>query len=113
MLIGLFQLLAGLAILIAGGIPVPIYPPARPSQLEEHLRRHVGILNNARAVLEALRGQVSGFRRTPKYNLAGGESIASRRYRIRINRDTWIELGLAGYFLVAIAAAMMAAKAGK
>jgi len=39
------------AILIAGGIPVPIYPPARPSQLEEHLRRHVGILNNARAVL--------------------------------------------------------------
>jgi len=39
------------AILVAGGIPVPIYPPARPSQLEEHLRRHVGILNNARAVL--------------------------------------------------------------
>lgn len=39
------------AILMAGGIPVPIYPPARPSQLEEHLRRHVGILNNARAVL--------------------------------------------------------------
>ena len=39
------------AILMAGGIPVPIYPPARPSQLEEHLRRHVGILNNAGAVL--------------------------------------------------------------
>ena len=26
-------------ILLAGGIPVPIYPPARLSQLEEHLRR--------------------------------------------------------------------------
>jgi 1-acyl-sn-glycerol-3-phosphate acyltransferase len=34
-------------ILLAGGIPVPIYPPARPSQIEEHLRRHAGILSNA------------------------------------------------------------------
>jgi len=33
--------------LMAGGVPVPIYPPARPSQLEDHLHRHVGILNNA------------------------------------------------------------------
>ncbi|RXZ42797.1 AMP-binding protein [Crenobacter cavernae] len=34
-------------ILLAGGIPVPIYPPARATQIEEHLRRHVGILSNA------------------------------------------------------------------
>jgi len=33
--------------LMAGGVPVPIYPPTRPSQLEDHLHRHVGILNNA------------------------------------------------------------------
>ena len=33
-------------ILMAGGIPVPIYPPARPSQLEDHLRRHSQILIN-------------------------------------------------------------------
>ncbi len=38
-------------ILLAGGIPVPIYPPARPSQIEDHLRRHAGILGNARVVL--------------------------------------------------------------
>ena len=37
-------------VLLAGGIPVPIYPPARPSRLEEHLRRHTGILENCRAV---------------------------------------------------------------
>ena len=47
-------------ILMAGGIPVPIYPPARPSQLEEHMRRHAHILNNCLAsvlitVPEALR----------------------------------------------------------
>ena len=37
-------------ILLAGGIPVPIYPPIRPSQLEDHLRRHTAILGNCRAV---------------------------------------------------------------
>ena len=36
-------------ILLAGGIPVPIYPPARAAQIEEHLQRHVGILTNALA----------------------------------------------------------------
>ncbi|HEX8988166.1 MAG TPA: AMP-binding protein [Rhodocyclaceae bacterium] len=40
-----------LGILLAGGIPVPIYPPARPSQIEEHVRRHAGILANAEAGL--------------------------------------------------------------
>jgi 1-acyl-sn-glycerol-3-phosphate acyltransferase len=35
--------------LYAGAIPVPIYPPARATQLEEHVRRHARILSNARA----------------------------------------------------------------
>jgi 1-acyl-sn-glycerol-3-phosphate acyltransferase len=38
-------------ILYAGAIPVPIYPPMRISQLEDHLRRQVGILRNASACL--------------------------------------------------------------
>lgn len=47
-------------ILLAGAVPVPIYPPARPTQLEEHLKRQSLILENARAVMlvtvpEALR----------------------------------------------------------
>ena len=37
------------AILYAGAVPVPIYPPMRLSQLEEHLRRQAGILQNAGA----------------------------------------------------------------
>lgn len=37
-------------VLIAGGIPVPIYPPARLAQIEDHLRRHARILDNAQAV---------------------------------------------------------------
>ncbi|MFM9885766.1 MAG: AMP-binding protein [Burkholderiales bacterium] len=38
-------------ILLAGGVPVPIYPPFRLSQLEDHLRRQAGILANAKATL--------------------------------------------------------------
>ena len=36
-------------ILRAGGVPLPLYPPARPSQLEDHLRRIAGILRNSKA----------------------------------------------------------------
>lgn len=38
-------------VLLAGGVPVPLYPPARPSQIEEHLRRHTGILRNSLSVI--------------------------------------------------------------
>ena len=37
-------------ILMAGGIPVPVYPPARPSQLEDHMLRHARILANCLAI---------------------------------------------------------------
>ena len=57
----------------AGAVPVPIYPPFRPAQLEDHLRRQAGILTNAEArllvvpeeahaVAALLRAQVSGLR---------------------------------------------------
>ena len=61
-------------ILRAGGIPVPIYPPARLSQIEEHVTRHAGILSNAeasilvtvpeaRGVAHLLEARVTGLRR--------------------------------------------------
>jgi len=37
--------------LLAGGIPVPLYPPARLTTIEDHLTRHVGILKSAGASL--------------------------------------------------------------
>ncbi len=73
-------------ILMAGGIPVPLYPPARPAQIEEHLRRHAGILGNCRAAVlvtipEAktvallLRSQVESLQQVlmPE-DLAGGDA---------------------------------------
>ena len=37
--------------LYAGCVPVPLYPPARPSQLEDHMHRIAGIVANAGAVM--------------------------------------------------------------
>ncbi|MEQ8494104.1 MAG: AMP-binding protein, partial [Gammaproteobacteria bacterium] len=37
--------------LLAGGVPVPIYPPVRRQQLEDHLRRQGRILASCRAAL--------------------------------------------------------------
>jgi acyl carrier protein len=37
--------------LLAGGIPVPLYPPVRLSTIEDHMTRHVGILKSAGAAI--------------------------------------------------------------
>jgi acyl carrier protein len=76
-------------ILLAGGIPVPIYPPARLSQIEEHVRRHAGILANAQAAIlvtvpeamavgRLLEANVPGLRRVvtaAELAAAGGEAV--------------------------------------
>jgi len=38
---------AFLGVQMAGGVPVPLYPPMRRSQIEDHLKRQTGILDNA------------------------------------------------------------------
>jgi 1-acyl-sn-glycerol-3-phosphate acyltransferase len=48
---GLDYLASFFGVIMAGAIPVPIYPPARLAQIEEHLRRHARILSNAEAAL--------------------------------------------------------------
>ncbi len=71
---GLEYFAAFLGVLRAGGIPVPLYPPARRSQIEDHLLRQAGILRTAEARLlvtfsevlplaRLLRPQVPGLRR--------------------------------------------------
>ena len=70
------------AVLLTGAVPVPIYPPARPSQLADHLRRHARILDNARVSLlvtvpgavalgQALRAEVPSLRQVVTPDLAG------------------------------------------
>jgi 1-acyl-sn-glycerol-3-phosphate acyltransferase len=65
---------AFLGVLRVGAIPIPIYPPFRWSQLEEHLQRQVGILasagakmlitvEEARRVAGLMQGQVASLER--------------------------------------------------
>jgi 1-acyl-sn-glycerol-3-phosphate acyltransferase len=60
-------------VLLAGGIPVPLYPPSHRAQLQEHIERHTGILGNAGAemlitfpaaqpIARRLRAKVRGLR---------------------------------------------------
>ncbi len=60
-------------VLLAGAVPVPIYPPARLNQIEDHLLRQRGILRNAetvamitvpeaKAIARLLQGQVAALR---------------------------------------------------
>ncbi|MBI3574375.1 MAG: AMP-binding protein [Gammaproteobacteria bacterium] len=55
--------LAFYGVLLAGGTPVPIYPPARLTQIEEHLRRHHLILSNCRAALLVAPPEAKGVAR--------------------------------------------------
>ena len=50
-------------VLLAGGVPVPIYPPQRRQQLEDHLRRQSRILVNCQAALLVTTGEALGLAR--------------------------------------------------
>lgn len=64
-------------ILLCGAIPVPIYPPARRSQIGEHLQRHSGILDNCRASLLITLPEGRGIARLLKSRLTGLREIVS------------------------------------
>ncbi len=60
-------------VLLAGGVPVPLYPPARLTTIEDHMTRHVSILKSAgptimitvpqaKALAYLLRAQVESLR---------------------------------------------------
>jgi acyl carrier protein len=55
--------LAFAGVLLAGGAPVPIYPPGRPKQIEEHLRRHAAIAENSQARLMITVAEAQPFAR--------------------------------------------------
>ena len=64
-------------VLLAGGIPVPIYPPLRPSQLEEHLQRQKGILTNCQATFMITVREALGIARLLKGQIATLRNVAT------------------------------------
>ena len=91
---GLDYFAAFFGVLLAGAVPVPLYPPVRPSQLEDHLRRQAGILNTAQArVLVAMpevlqlarlvKTQIPTLARVITVEELGAATAAPRRPRLR------------------------------
>jgi non-ribosomal peptide synthetase component F len=70
-------LYAFFGVLLAGAIPVSIYPPTRPSQLEEHVRRHAEILKNAGAVALITSHEARNIARLLKTRVPGLQHIWS------------------------------------
>lgn len=64
-------------VLYAGGVPTPIYPPARPSQIEEHLKRQASILRNAQAVLLIAEKSTSAVARLLKLQVESLRDVVS------------------------------------
>ncbi len=62
-------------VLRAGGIPVPIYPPMRVSQIEEHLRRHARILDNAVATMLITIAEAKPFARLLRLHVEGLHTV--------------------------------------
>lgn len=81
------------AVLFAGAIPVPIYPPFRLATIEDHLRRQAGILRNAqvttlitneeiRPLARLLRGlapELSDIETAARLKQSGTESLSGPR----------------------------------
>ncbi len=61
-------------------------------------------VTNTRAVLEALFGIQTSFKRTPKYRVQakGEKTLAARKYRKRLGLVPWIELAIGGWFFFTV-----------
>lgn len=64
-------------ILLAGGVPVPIYPPVRMAQMEDHLRRQRSILGNCGAAIMVTMAEAVPFARLLKSQLPSLKHLAT------------------------------------
>jgi 1-acyl-sn-glycerol-3-phosphate acyltransferase len=60
---------------MSGAVPVPIYPPARVSQLEEHVRRHAAVLSNAGTKALIASPEVAGVGRLLKLHVPALQQV--------------------------------------
>ncbi|MFL6199423.1 MAG: AMP-binding protein [Thermoanaerobaculia bacterium] len=62
---------------LAGAFPVPLYPPARLSQIEDHLRRQAGILKTAQAAVLVTFPEVLPLARLLRAQLPGLKKVVT------------------------------------
>ncbi|MFQ5582461.1 MAG: AMP-binding protein, partial [Mariprofundaceae bacterium] len=64
-------------ILLAGAVPVPVYPPVRLRQIEEHMRRQAGILTNAQARMLITFEEIKPLARLLKSRIESLQSVVT------------------------------------
>ncbi len=90
---------AFMGVLRAGGVPVPVYPPGRIGQLEEHLLRHVAIAENCQTGImitmpeavqfsKLLRGRVACLRHVVTPDEVGAVTAAELHPPVLKTADT-------------------------
>lgn len=80
--------------LLAGGVPVPIYPPLRRSQIAEHLRRQARILANAQAPILITSAEAKLFGRLVRAQVPDLRELASvAELRTRGVPEAWPQIG--------------------
>ena len=78
-----------MGILFAGSIPVPIYPPFRMNQLEDHMRRHSAILKNCEAKIMVIIPEAKRFAQVLKAQVRHG-TVTKEGYGRQVRRYTRI-----------------------
>jgi 1-acyl-sn-glycerol-3-phosphate acyltransferase len=68
-------LIAFFGILLAGGVPVPLYPPMRPGDLADYWKRQAGILRNCEARCMLVDSALLGHRRLLRTVTGGVELL--------------------------------------
>ena len=80
-------------ILLAGGVPVPLYPPARLNQIKDHLNRHCSILNNCKTPLLITLPEAKSFAHLMKARVKTLKGIMTVK-DLRHQSDSFIELDI-------------------
>jgi 1-acyl-sn-glycerol-3-phosphate acyltransferase len=81
-------------VLLAGGVPVPIYPPTRKAQMEDHLRRQLVILGNCGATHLITMPEALLFGRLLKASLPQLRALLTVEELSAGSRDDYVALHL-------------------
>lgn len=79
---------AFLGTLLAGGIPVPLYPPFRRSQIEDYLERQVRILTNAEPALLIAGDEITTFAELLRDRVPALRAVVTPEELARAEPDT-------------------------
>jgi len=78
-------------VLLAGGIPVPVYPPGRLKQIEEHLLRHCAIADNSLARIMVTMAEAKQFARLMHTHVVNLRAVVTFSELNRVGTEAWAE----------------------